>query len=58
MQIDASDEAVIASGDAVDQALGTKEDSGSVKYAPLTGPQSTSDFANSNSAAYAVADRQ
>jgi uncharacterized protein RhaS with RHS repeats len=57
VQINASDDAVIASGEAVDRALGTKKNPGSVKYAPLTGPQSTSDFANSNSAAYAVADR-
>ncbi len=56
-QINASDDAVRASGDAVDRALGTPENPGPVKYAPLTGPQSTSDYGNSNSAAYAVADR-
>ena len=57
VQIDASDDAVIASGDAVSRSLGDKNNPGPINYAPVTGPQSTSDFANSNSAAYAVADR-
>ena len=57
VQIEASDRAVIKSGRAVNRALGTRRDPGPVKYAPLTGPQSTDDYGNSNSAAYAVADR-
>jgi hypothetical protein len=53
--IDASDEAVMRSGDAVNSALGTIEDPGPVPYETL--PDSESVGANSNSAAYAVADR-
>lgn len=49
VRINASDAAVIKSGKAADQALGTNEKPGGTTYQP-SGP-------NSNSAAYAVADR-
>lgn len=54
-QIDASDEAVIASGRAVDTTLGTIEQPGPVEYDMV--PNDRSDGANSNSAAMAVANR-
>jgi hypothetical protein len=70
VRIDASDPAVIASGEAVDAALGTRDNPGEFApdYAPLTeDPHSWENWktgesgqipgtANSNSAAYAVAD--
>ncbi len=55
--IDASDDAVIASGLAMDAILGTPAEPGPVGYVPVTGPQTEETYANSNSAAYAVADR-
>jgi RHS repeat-associated protein len=54
-QIDAADDAVIASGEAVDQTLGTIEEPGLVEYDML--PNENSNGANSNSAAMAVANR-
>lgn len=53
--INASDDAVIASGEAVDAVLGTKKKP--AKGAPNYALAPSGKAANSNSAAYAVADR-
>ena len=57
MCIRASGKAVIRSGNAVSQALGTPDKPGPVLYAGAMNRLSHSSFGNSNSAAYAVADR-
>jgi hypothetical protein len=57
VEINASDDAVMKSGEAVASALGTKENPGNTNYAPLTNPASDSNYGNGNSAAYAVANR-
>ncbi|MEQ8433851.1 MAG: RHS repeat-associated core domain-containing protein [Oceanicaulis sp.] len=53
--INASDDAVIAFGRAADAALGTPDNPQGIAYAPLTNPLSGQNAANSNSAAYGVA---
>ena len=53
VEINASDEAVLASGAAVDSALGTKQNPGSISYDAR--PWSGTRGGNSNSGAYAVA---
>jgi RHS repeat-associated protein len=55
VQINASDAAVISSGTAIDQKLGSTTNPGSVIYAPVENSMSSSNTANSNSAAIAVA---
>lgn len=57
VRIDAPDPAVVEAGNAVDRALGTPENPGGVRYAAGTNPLSAPDRGNSNSAAYAVANR-
>ncbi len=55
--INASDDAVRASGDAIAAALGTKDNPGDIRYVVVPDKRSGPDRGNSNSAAYAVADR-
>jgi hypothetical protein len=54
--INASDKSVIASGEAVNSVLGTKDKPGDMGYALVPNALSDSSAGNSNSAAYAVAD--
>jgi RHS repeat-associated protein len=53
--INASDSAVLKSGQATDKILGTPNNPGHTGYVALANPLSRSDAANSNSAAYKVA---
>ncbi|MCS6275662.1 MAG: hypothetical protein H2169_15120 [Opitutus sp.] len=55
VQINASDATVISVGNQVNANLGTPAAPGPVRYAPVTNPMTRSNTANSNSAAYAVA---
>ena len=54
--IDASDDAVITSGDAMDNRLGTRANPGPVPYYTIPEEDLLFNAANSNSAAYGVAD--
>jgi RHS repeat-associated protein len=53
--IDASDDAVIAYGEATDKALGDRKNPGPISYLALTNPKAKKNAANSNSAAYGIA---
>ena len=55
IQIDSSDEAVMAAGQHVNAALGTIENPGPIGYAPVTNPATAENVGNSNSGSMAVA---